>query len=250
MNAYLLSHTGLGDNITMISAIRFLGKFYQKIYFLCKDCHQENVRLFFNDSVTVIPFDKNHEFLQCYQIINKASAKDDILICGYHKRYIASRITNSKLLEYKKNNEHTTPYSFIKDFYDDAGLDLYIYYYYFDISSTELSCKLYEQVKNYKIAFFHTQASNIEINLEHIMSTFAQNSEYIVICANKNVYKDTDEKHAIASQYVNIKIAYYIDIIKSANVIHVVDSCFSCIVSPLQYTKSLKASECVIHSRN
>jgi hypothetical protein len=57
MNAYLLSHNGLGDNITMIGAINFLLHYYDNVYFLCKDKNQENVARFFQDKpVIVIPF--------------------------------------------------------------------------------------------------------------------------------------------------------------------------------------------------
>ena len=251
MNAYLLSHNGLGDNITMISAIRFLTQFYQKIFFICKDRNKENVKLFFNESVVVLPFNQNNEFTECSDIIKNVDIKDDILICGFHKTYLTSRINNPKLLEYKKNNDYKIRFSFIKKFYEDIGLDLSIYYNYFDISSSLTSNKLYQEISHYKIAFFHTQSSDGEINIENIISSFKSKSEYIVICANKNVYKlEEEEKFSIAAKYVNEKIAYYIDIIKNADVIHVIDSCFTCIVYPLQCTNKLIASECVIHPRN
>lgn len=36
MNAYLVSHNGLGDNLFMIGALRFLLKFYHKIFFYAR----------------------------------------------------------------------------------------------------------------------------------------------------------------------------------------------------------------------
>jgi len=249
MNAYLLSHNGLGDNITMISAVRFLRQYYKKVFFLCKNLYVENVKLFFDDDlVVIIPFNQNDEFNQCESIINSV-VNDDLFICGFHKSYLKSRITNPRLLEYQNNYDDDITYDFIKSFYQDIGLDLSIYYNYFDISSCKISENLYNNVKKYKISFFHTQASNRQINLESIVLPFAQNSNYIVICANKNFYNEQDDKYDIANEYVNQKVAHYIDIIKNAEVIHVIDSCFSCIVYPLQYRNKLIAKECVIHTR-
>ena len=34
MNAYILSHNGLGDNLFMNGALRFISKFYNKIFFI------------------------------------------------------------------------------------------------------------------------------------------------------------------------------------------------------------------------
>ena len=54
MNAYLLSHNGLGDNLYMIGAVRFLLKYYENIYFLCKDIHYDNVKLFYKNNNNVV----------------------------------------------------------------------------------------------------------------------------------------------------------------------------------------------------
>ena len=34
MNAYLLSHNGIGDNLYMIGAVRYLLQYYEKMYFI------------------------------------------------------------------------------------------------------------------------------------------------------------------------------------------------------------------------
>ena len=68
--AYFLSHNGLGDNITSISALNFLSNYFETIYFLCKNSYLNNVQLLLNqDSVKLIPFDANNEFAECKNII-------------------------------------------------------------------------------------------------------------------------------------------------------------------------------------
>ena len=243
--AYFLGHNGLGDNITSISAINFLLKYYNSIFFLCKDIYKENIELLMNNCVNVISFDKNNEFVECKRIIMNAFNEDnkiDIFICGCHKSYLNSKITHPDLLNYKQNDKnYTIKYDFIKDFFYDIKLDLSVYYEYFDISESDISKHYYDIIKEYKIIFLHTKSSNREINLDNIINKYINDSEYIIICANKNIYQTDHYKYNIANQYVNMLLGYYITIMKNANEIHVVDSCFSCIVIPMSQTNKLKA---------
>ena len=135
-------------------------------------------------------------------------------------------------------------------FYYDIGLDLSIYYDYFDIPSSLASNKYYDTLKNYNIIFLHTKSSVREIDLSNIINKYIDNSNYIIICANKNVYPPDHEHYQLSETFVNIEVAYYIDVIKNAKEIHVIDSCFSCIVHPLHKTNKLDECDVVeIYSR-
>jgi len=251
-NAYFLSHNGLGDNITNIGAINFLLQYYENIYFLCKDIYNENVKLlFYNRSVITIPFNSNNELNECKQIIKNISQENDIFISGrVHKNYTKSRITHPELIKYIQGDKgYDIKYQHIRNFYYDIGLDLSIYYNYFNIESSDLSIYYYSQIKKYKIIFTHTKASNREINIDDIINKYKQDEEYIIICANKNVYEKTNEKYHLCEKYVNIYVAHYIDIIKNAHIIHVIDSCFSCIVLPLLKTNQINTTDCNIIDR-
>ena len=167
-SAYILSHCGLGDNITMIGAINFLLLHYNNIYLLCKDKYESNVKLLLNNkNVFTIPFDHKNEKYNCKKIINNIESNKyiDIFICGIHKSYLKSKITNQAIINYNKNNKYNIKFQHIKMFYNDMNLDLSIYYDYFDIKSTEESIKLYEKIKKLKIIFCHTQSSTKKINL-------------------------------------------------------------------------------------
>jgi len=247
--AYFLSHNGLGDNITSIGAINFLSNYFETIYFLCKNSYLNNVQLLLNqDCVKVIPFDVNNEFDECKRIITNAYDNDNtinIFIGGLHKSYLKSNITHSELINYVQNDkEYTIPYEFIKGFYYDIGLDLSIYYDYFNIPSSVASNKYYDTLKNYNIIFLHTKSSVREIDLSNIINKYIHNSNYIIICANKNVYPPYHEHYQLSETFVNIEVAYYIDVIKKAKEIHVIDSCFSSIAFPLYKTNQLP--ECIV----
>lgn len=253
MNAYFLSHNGLGDNVTSIGALNFISQFYNTVYFLCKDIYIDNVKLFFvNKNIILIPIDFHNETNDCRQIINSVSSNDDIFICGgIHKSYLKSRINNPKILAYVPNDSYTLDnYLFIKDFYVDVGLDLSIYCQYFNIPSSDISLKIYSDIKHLNIIFTHTQASNKKININDIVHKYINNQAFIIICANENLYKPEDTYYTLCQQFVNIPIAHYIDVIINASEIYVIDSCFSAMILPLKMSKRLKATNIEIIDRN
>ena len=259
--AYFLGHNGLGDNITYIGAIRFLLQYYKTIYFLCKDIYKENVQLLMNDTrVQCIDFKPKDEmnqcieFNECAKIILNAYNSDnniDLFVCGLHRQYLNSKITHPNLLNYKKNDKHyTVNYDFIKVFYNDIHLDLSVYYEYFNINDSDMSVGYYNKIKAYNIIFLHTKSSTNEITLYHVINQYINNKEYIIICSNKNIYPEEHPYHDTANLYINILIANFITIIKNATEIHVIDSCFSCMVMPMNVTNQLKATKVNIYNRN
>jgi hypothetical protein len=246
----------LGDNIGSISAIIFLLNYYSKIYFVCKDKHKQNCEnIFYNLNVEIINFDSNNEYNECYKIIEPyyKNLNVDIFICGAHKSYLKSKITNQSFLNYKQNDEDykiESDYDFIRQHYWDANLDLKIYYEYFKINSCDKSLELYNSIKKYNICFTHTSASDCTINISKYTNEYLFDNKYIIICANENVYDISSDKYQIANQFVNISISYYIDIITNANNIFIVNSCFSTIIYPLLKTNKLYSKNVNIFDRN
>lgn len=260
--AYLLTYNGLGDYITMIGALNFLLNNYKHINMVCRLGSIENMKLFLPDKpITYIPLQPTgyniisvehllSEASQCIKIISEAPINSDILICGSEQLkggVLKSRITNQKLLQYIPNDkQYTVKWTHIRDFYHNIGLDLSIYYEYFDIPQSKNTPNVTEE---YNIIFAHTKGSDKSIQIPDVISKYINNENTIIICANENVYPTNHSKYDIANQYVNIPIAHYIDIIKRASEIHVIDSCFSCIVNPLQQTNRLNATTVMIYER-
>lgn len=253
MEAIFLSHNGLGDNITSISAVNFLLKYYSKIYFLCKDKHSNNCKLLYlNLNVEIIPFDSNIEYQHCYKIIKPyyTNLNVDIFICGCHKSYLSSKITNSIFLNYKPDDKnYTVKYDFIRQFYWDINLDLSVYYEYFNINSTKDSMELYNLIKNYNIYFTHTEASNMKMDITSEINNYINDDNWIIICANENIYDGNSSKYKFAQKFINIPIIFYIDVIKNAKKINVINSCFSCIIYPLLKTNLLSSNIVNIYNR-
>ena len=249
--AYFLSHNGLGDNITSIGAVVFLLQHYRRIHFLCKDKYVENVRLLFaTREVTVVPFDANNEHESCRRIINGVDTTgNDIFVSGQHAHYLNSHITHPSILDYEMHDKYELEYPFIRQFYRDNHLDTGVYVDYFDIPTTDESYAYYEPLKPYTIVFMHTQASDTTIDLSSVVQKYVNEPNHIIICANANVYGSEHPKYQLADKYVNRRVAHYIDIIKAAAAIHIVNSCFSCIAYPLMLGKKIEPKEFVLYNR-
>jgi hypothetical protein len=244
--AYFVSHNGLGDNITNSSAVNFLLQYYDTIHFLCKDIYVKNIEyLFENKPVIIVSFDNKNEFVEIEMILSEVT--DDIFVSGFHKEYVTKRITHPDLLQYKQNDKgFDVHYKHMREFYYDIGLDLSIYYEYFDIKSTDISKKYYESIKNYKIIFIHTKGTDRETNYDYIYEKYKNNKEYLVICTNKNMYDKDHEFYEIADKYVNLYVTWYIDIIKQAELFYMINSCFSCILYPLIMTNQISKDKVTI----
>ena len=265
MNAYFLSHNGLGDNLYSIGALRFLLNYYEKIYFLCKDIYYDNVKLFFldTDRIICVPFDAKAERQHCHEIISKFynCNDNDTFICGEaHKWHLRSKITNSALINLKNAVQSSTytidydmitsaNYSFIENFYKDINLDFSIFFQYFELPMTEMSKTLYDTVKNYKIIFLQTTSSNnCKLNIQNLLDKYLYDENAILISNDENLYNNRvslphiNEKQRMCEQFIKNKIIYYLDTIINSSEIYIIDSCFVGIVLPLKKMDKLHAS--------
>ena len=255
-SAYILSHNGLGDNITMIGAINYLSNYYESVNLLCKEKYLDNISTLINNkNIKLIPINHRDEFNDCAKIINNISKdqNNDIFICGCHKNYLVSRINNFNIKNYNKTKNYVNDmkWEHIEQFYNDINLDLTIYYEYFDIKSSDKSMYFYNKVKHLKLIFCHTESSNKMIDISSKISEYMNDSNYLIVCANKNLYdKNNKYYYTLANIYVNIPVQNYINIIKNSCEIYVIDSCFACIIHPLNVCKKLKANNVEIISRN
>lgn len=250
-SAYFVSHLGLGDNITMSSAVRYLTHFYTKIYVIVKQKYLYNMKLWYEDNpnIILVSIDENNEVHEIKNIINHLDQNIDVFISGFcHTTYCQSRIRHPILNNTIANNNNVIfDYNFVIGFYTDINLNFNIYYDYFYIHENPKSLELFNQISNYKIIFVHSQSSTKEVSIN--LDNYIHNNEFIIICANKNYYNNNHNQFNIANNFVNLPIIYYSKIIKNASIIKVVDSCFSCIIMPLKYNKKLSTDDITIFKR-
>ena len=255
MNAYIISHNGLGDNLYMVGAINYIKQFYKKIYFICKKKNYDNVKLFFSNDTNIdyICFE-GREVIALQDIVNKIydDLKNDLFISGKHKIKRKKRINNSKFLNAQiVDNKYSIDidyindinYSFIKNFYEDIKLNLHYFIKYFDLPSTKESIDMLNSVSKYYKIFIQLKCSKGKsLNIKNLLNKYLDNDKVFLICNDINLYPNNHTKHELAKSFVYKKIAYYIDIIKNADEIYLIDSCFVGLVLPLKKNNKLKAN--------
>ena len=263
MNAYLVSHNGLGDNLFMIGALRFLQTFYNKIFFLCKNKYYNDVVLFFNNTnIECIGFDENREYEEISKIISQNYNDNDILVCGpCHKSYLQTKITHKDFLNFKPIEKgYTIDYDtfdsnkfaifkFIENFYKDINLNLTYFYEYFDIPSIDKSLEYYNDIKQYYIIFIQNVCSDgRKLNISNLINKYINDEKVIIISSNENIYNIENKTEHIIKKYnickkilSNSKIINYTDIILNSDEIYIIDSCFTGIVLPYLKMNKLNA---------
>jgi hypothetical protein len=278
MDAYLVSHNGLGDNLIMISAVHFLSQFYNNVYFLCKKRYYPNVSLFFKNTPAIIcvVYDENYqinvandEMNAIQNIIQKIYHNDntDVFVCGdFHKKYMQSKINNKLFLDYEIPDKNDTidyntitsrNYGFIETFYKDARLNLTVYYDFFHLPSLQESIDLYETVKKYKLVFLQLKSScGTCLNITNLLNTYMHDDSTLLVCNDVNLYDENSpsdiirKKHQLCQPFVLNKIVYYVDVIKNSDEIYAIDSCFIAILLPFIKNKLLKTDKVRIIPRN
>lgn len=258
MNAYILSHNGLGDNLFMNGALRFISKFYDKIFFLCKHKYINCVIDFYSDNKIIECIPIYNEDSNVKEILNKNIYNDknnDIFICGLHKRFLPSKITNLNYLNYQINSEkyiidydtiNSNNYYFIKGFYNDLGLNLNYFFDYFYLQTTQEAVDLYNSIKEYYIIFIQLKSSsNNRLNIENIIKQYLNDDKTILICNDINLYSENinEIKFKLAEKFVLNKIINYTELIKNSDEIYIIDSCFTGIVLPYLKTNQLKTKK-------
>jgi hypothetical protein len=258
--AIILSHLGLGDNVALTSLARFLLNYYEEVQFICKEYYLENVKEFFHsdENIVCIPVRANggpEDISQIDEIIRNSYSDKDVYISGFcHTNRLSSQIKHPKILEYQqleKNNTNydffydSMDYSFIKNFYNDLKIGADIYFEYFRIDTTEISLKLYDMVKNYRIIFLQINCSSQgqKLKIDGLKEKYLNNDKVILICTSENLYDKEiyPTKHEICNNFIFKKLVNYIDVIINSDEIYVTDSCFSCIIFPLKKLGLLKA---------
>lgn len=277
MNAYLVSHNGLGDNLCMIGALRYLLQFYNNVYILCKIKNHENFKLFFTDTKNIhcIPIDDREEQKNMIHILKTASYNmlNDIFVCGGLKHLFNSRILNQNFIqnlhlensktnstEYKIDHDMLTSknFSFIENFYKDIWMNLSIFYNYYKIPENQESVELYEKIKDYYIIFIQLKSScGKSLNISNLIKKYINDKNSILICNDSNLYRehikknqhlkedelnDISTKAELCDLFKMTKLVNYYHTIINSNEIYIIDSCFIGIVLPLLKQNKLKAN--------
>jgi hypothetical protein len=252
------SHMGLGDVLLNVGIINLLLNFYETVHYFCKKEYVCNVStMFANKPVRLVPVDKfEHKFILSQMTSFKFNTTDCIL-AGIMKHIpsLKSVIRNAHFNEYKRRFGTTavqkTLYDHIGYIHSDAGVKWDVCLKYYDVHVPEESMMYYQKIQQYTITFMHEIASTAStVDFSKIVDRYMNLPNYIIICANRNVYSLEHPMHKEAQSFVNLPFMFYYDTLRNASDIHVIDSCFSCIPYLLKSMNAISPKTFMIYARD
>jgi GNAT superfamily N-acetyltransferase len=229
--AVILTHLGLGDNITATPAVRYFSTLYDEIIVIAKKRNAANVRSFYADDPTIFILEINDDDSDLYvdnkKMLRTLAETHKIITCGCH-------------------SPSQKPYTYLPfNFYDDMGLSYSIFWDYFHIPSNEESKEMFKIIRDNNISnyiFMHnTSSQGIVFNSEKALNHFNINkNDTLIINPNINMYNESDIFYDIAKQFINKPLIQYVDTLINADMMLMSDSSFVCIsmLLPLKSTQN------------
>lgn len=223
--AFILTHIGLGDNITSIGAVRYLSTKYDEVYVVCKNNNIKNIKQIYSDDINIkiigVDNDKNiSPNLGCnYNYFKKITEGMELYLCGCH------------LFTKKPQLYNELPFNF----YKDLDLSNNIFWDYFYIHKPIESKILYKNIKNYKYIFIHNNSSTGDVfTIDNALKLIRNNTnininDYLIINPCKNVYDKKHKFYELANKFIFKDICSYIDTIINSEIIILTDSSFFCL---------------------
>jgi len=236
-SAFVLSHLGLGDNITFIGAVRYLSTCYDKVIVVCKNKNVNNVKLFYSDDpdIEIFPVENDKNISPNYgcsiNIFKEKVKNYDLYLAGGH------------LIDKKPfPNKNSLPFNF----YVDCNIDYKYFWKYFYIPESVESKELFNKL-NTNYLFIHNIASTGEVfTINYIEKNFnIDRNKILIINPNKNLYNQEHQFYNLAQIFINLPLIYYVDTIINADKLFLTDSSFLC----LSLNLSIKTKNCYYYSR-
>ena len=284
MDALFISHTGLGDSLNMIGSLRFISYYYKNIYFVVKENNLIQIEPFFKDTnIICLSYEYKDmwgEVIDILSFVREFDKKNaDIFILGDFRKYYTGRILNKSYINGVNNYKRyiyeggktilfdhdmilLKDYSFLHRFYDMIGMNLNIYFEYFDFANSKNSEIFYNKIKNYnKIIFTQIKTSdNILLPINNLIKKYINDKEAIIVCNDENIYEKYEDlienkeegniKKELVKPYILGMMVDYKDLIYNCDEIYILDSSFTSIVLPSLKTEKLKADIVRIINRN
>lgn len=218
--AFVLTHLGLGDNITSIGMVRYLSTCYDEVLVVCKTHNKKNLELIYSDDTSIKIYDVENDknisprFGYNQELFKKQTKDYDLYLCGLHNLYM-------KYCDYKK-----LPFCF----YEQMNIDSNIFWEYFYISNIKEGINLYNKIGGIEYIFVHNTSSEGEVFDIKLIETKLKLSkkEILFINPNKNFYELDEEYYNIAKKFIGYNLPLYIEIIKNSKYNILCDSSFMC----------------------
>ena len=217
--ALFLGHLGLGDQIWLSGAVRYIAPFYDYVHLVCKVTNLKTLEMLYSDlsSIKFITVYDGYSILPtptskgyCFPIPDGKYVA--VYECGFYKRSTS------------EFNMHDLPGAF----YDDLSIPRSVRSTHFVVPNISESVTLYNQIKERPYIFVQTRSSE---QTTDIVSWDIHS--ILTIDPNINQYAPDHPWYEIARMFVNKPFLHYMDTIKHATELHMVNSSFYTLASQL-----------------
>ncbi len=226
--AFVLTHLGLGDNITAIGMVRYLSTIYEETIVVCLNRNKTNLELIYSDDDSIKLYSVNHvkDISPNYGFPNdkfqKIVSGYDTFLTGHHK---------------SKHIQIDIPFSF----YKDVKIDHNIFWEYFHIPNFPESEQLYSLLTGIDYIFVHNTCSSGEV-----FSVNKIKSDTLIINPCNSCYADTHKYYELSKKFIGHPLPHYKECIINAKEIYLSDSSFMCMAINLP----VKTDKCYYYSRD
>jgi hypothetical protein len=232
--ALFMCNFGLGDQIDMIGAVRYLSQFYREVNVICFPNTYSTLSDFYSDNpriVLIVVDPKIYWARHKYLVENKIEGQYEALKYDpndYDAVFRAGWFTFPR-------NDMSIDYEIPKCFYRDLKFDLTIEHSHFHIAENKNSELLHSLVKGMKYIFIQQKSSN---NFTPLIRWNI--NETFTIDPNINLYSQGHQWHELASHFVNKPFPHYPATIIHASELHIVNSSFRCLAAHLPLEATVK----------
>jgi hypothetical protein len=213
-NALVIGPGGLGDHIWMSGGVRYIAKKYKETHlFVSKTC-LNTVQVLYKDvpSIKLVLVIRVDDELRSF--IKRNYNKSNIYTCVHTKDLLRGFITD------------------INDipgaFYDQMEIPRNTRHTHFVCPRLPESIALFETVKNQPYIFVQTKSSTTKTNI-----VSWDISQTLTIDPNVNLYSLDNPWYELSQTFVNQPFFHYVDLIKHASELHLVNSSFYTLASQI-----------------
>jgi hypothetical protein len=213
-NALIIGPGGLGDHIWISGGVRYIAKQYKETHLVVSEACLNTVKVLYKDEPSIKLI-----------LVMRIDQELTDLIAKTYSRYNTYTCIHTKDLRY----HFTVDMNDIPGvFYDKMEIPRNTRYSDFVCPILPESLALFETVKNQPYILVQTKSSTITTNIV----TWDIN-QILTIDPNVNQYSSNHPWHTLAETFVNQPFFYYVDLIKHASELHLVNSSFYTLASQI-----------------
>lgn len=222
--ALFLGHLGLGDQIGLNGAIRFIALQYDEVIVAVKQNNYEVLKMMFSDMPSI-------KFVIVPDGYLRSPTASSAGECVEYDPSQFTAVYRSGFYAYPRNAMNELPHCF----YRDMGLDPAVRHIYFNVPRNGSAYELYKPLEGIPYVFTQQKSSDCFTPL-----IAWDRDEILTIDPNVNPYSPGHKWYELAERFVNKPFMDYINVIENAKEIHTVDSSFYCISCYLKLKADIK----------